>query len=224
MKKNYKIFDLLFEEDGKSEQLSVQTDDVKARSTSASVDNQIDSLILKYESSAIRDEVAKVGEKLSLAEYSIVKNSLRYLFEQDEGEEDLGDEDLGGEDLGDEGGDAEGGEKGAAPDPVGSESMQVDKPGEELTPDLDIDAFTLKTIRLIENYNHLLNMKSTIINRVRNFLDDKYGEKFASRYIEILEKQFGIKTSKFDQQTMEPASDDIFAVGANPAGAGIGGG
>ena len=36
-----------------------------------------------------------------MAEYSIIKNSLSFLFEQEE-EEDLGDEDLGDEDLGDE--------------------------------------------------------------------------------------------------------------------------
>jgi len=58
------------------------------------------------------------------------------------------------------------------------------------------------------------------LNRVKNFLDENYGDVYVNRYLETLEQEFGIEISEFDNQDMEKTSDDIFAIGANPAGAG----
>ena len=69
----------------------------------------------------------------------------------------------------------------------------------------------------------LLDIKTAIVNRIKNFLDENYGDQFVNRYLEILENEFGIETEEFDEQDMEQTTDDNFAIGANPAGSGMGG-
>ena len=128
---------------------------------------------------------------------SLSNASLRYLFEQEE--EPAAEE----------------------PDPVGSEEVTAEPAETEPVPDLDIDKFTIKVARLIMNHRKLLDVETAIINRTKNFLDENYGDKFVVRYLDILEEQFGISAQEFKMTSVEDAP---YAVGANPAGAGMGGG
>jgi len=198
----------LFEQDEKprgapEKDIYVKDGGVKARKSKHSVDDQIDALILRYESSSLQEK-----EKNSSMMESLTRKSLKFLFEQDE-EQEVGEEAAAEEE--------------AAVEPTGSEEMKVTKPGKQIIPDLDIDSFASRTVRLINNPDSLLDIKTAIINRIKNFLDENYGDQFVTRYIEILEEEFGIETSEFNESEMEQTSDDDFAVGANPAGAGIGG-
>ena len=171
----------------------------KARKADDSVDDQIDSLILMYEKRAIRDDETNLMESLK-------SSSLKYLFEQEDAPEE-------------EPADAE--EEPAEPSsPVGSEEVTAKPAEESLVPDIDIDKFTIKIARLIMNHRQLLDVENAIINRTKNFLDENYGDKFVTRYLNILEEQFGIETKEFD---IEYSEDVPLAVGANPAGAGMGG-
>ena len=151
---------------------------------------------------------------------SLRNRNLKYLVEQEE-EEPLDDFDT------DTGGETETpAEEEApeeAPDPEGSEKITVDEPGEERIPDLDTDAFAARTVRLIVNYKSLLRVEEAIGNRVKHFLDVNYGDKFVQRYIEILENQYGITLSEFEDQ--RKTEDEEFAVGAFAGGTGgLGGG
>ena len=180
----------------------IQSDDLKARKSMHSVDDQIDSLIIRYESNSIREESE---DKLT---ESLYKSSLKFLLEQEEEEE--GEE---------EGGEEEGGEE--SPAPTGSEAIGGTENTRQKVPDLNIDAFASRSVRLINNPMNLLDIKTAIINRIKNFLDENYGDQFVNRYLEILENEYGIETNEFDDQDMEQTSDDDFAVGANPLGAGM---
>jgi hypothetical protein len=171
--------------------------ELKARKADDSVDDQIDSLILLYEKRAIRDEEAKLMESLS-------KTSLKYLFEQEE--EEAAEEEAAEEEP---------------VEPTGSEEATAPAAESEPVPDLDIDKFTIKVARLIMNYRQLLDVENAVINRAKNFLDENYGDKFVVRYLDILEEQFGLTAQEFDLKSVEDAP---YAVGANPAGAGMGGG
>jgi len=215
-----KIFSLLFEEEQKADtpetSMTMTSSGLKARKAADSVDDQIDALILRYEASSIRDENKKVD---GLLEKSLVGKNLKFLIEQEEDEfaaipdEGPGLEDSPPEEEGDQ----------EAPDPVGSEKMDVDEPAEEMTPDLDIDAFAARTVRLIINFKSLLRMEEAIANRIKNFLDTNYGDKFVKMYLDILENQYGIKLEEF--KVDHPDGDEKFAVGANAAGTGgLGGG
>jgi ATP-dependent Lon protease len=165
----------------------------KARKSMHSVDDQIDALILRYEK-------ASISENDDLME-SLTKKSLKFLFEQEEEEEPADEES-------------------EAAEPTGSEAMKAKKGGEQIVPNLNIDEFASRTVRLINNPSTLLDLRTAILNRVKNFLDENYGDVYVNRYLETLEQEFGIEISEFDNQDMEKTSDDIFAIGANPAGAG----
>ena len=196
-----KLYKLLFEQQeedlGDAPEGGVQANpEPKARKADDSVDDQIDSLILLYEKRAIRDEEDQLMESLN-------KTSLRYLFEQ---EEEPAEEEPAAEEPA---------------EPVGSEDATAPAAESEPVPDLDIDKFTIKVARLIMNYRQLLDVENAIINRTKNFLDENYGDKFVVRYLDILEEQFGISAQEFNMTQVEDAP---YAVGANPAGAGMGGG
>ena len=220
MKHDAKIYNLLFEEetvDTPEKSMNMTSSGVKALKALDSVDDQIDALILKYEASSIREESKKVDGLLE----SLSERNLKFLIEQEEGEEPTDPaaaaggaaDDAGAEDDGDK----------PAPEPEGSEKMTADEPGEELTPDLDIDAFAARTIRLILNHRTLLRMEEAIINRVKNFLDKNYGENFVQSYLDILNNQYGISMESYaDERNTE---DEKFAVGAYAGGTGgLGGG
>jgi hypothetical protein len=214
MSKPSKIYNLLFEQEANVDtpetglKLVSKSTDVKARKALSSIDDQIDALILKYEASSIRDE--SIVKSDNLMERSLDTSSLEYLFEQEE--EEVAAEEAPAE---------EGGEEESAPVPTGSEAMDVDEPGEEEVPDLDIDAFAMRTVRLIMNYKNLLRVEEAIVNRIKNFLDENYGENFVDRYVSILENEYGISMAEFasDRET----EDEEFAVGAFAGGMGSSG-
>ena len=195
-----KLYKILFEQDedlGDAPEGGVDADpEPKARKADDSVDDQIDSLILLYEKRAIRDEEDSLMESLN-------KASLKYLFEQEE--EPVEDEPVEEDPV----------------EPTGSEESTAQAAETEPVPDIDIDKFTIKVARLIMNHRQLLDVETAIINRTKNFLNENYGDKFVVRYLDILDEQFGITTQEFN---MNDVDDAPFAVGANPAGAGMGGG
>ena len=206
---NEKLYKLLFEQQeedlGDAPEGGVSGDvEPKARKSDDSVDDQIDSLILLYEKRAIREDEDKLMESLS-------NTSLQYLFEQ----EDPPADDAGTDEPSDPP------EPAGDPEPAGSEVATADAAESEAVPDLDIDKFTIKVARLIMNYRQLLDVETAIINRTKNFLDENYGDKFVVRYLDILDEQFGISPEEFETVHNQDAP---FAIGANPAGAGMSGG
>jgi len=217
------IYNLLFEEtevvDTPEESMSMPDSSMKARKSLDSIDDQVDALILKYEASSIRDKDLKTRSD-GLME-SLKNKNLNYLFEEEE--DPLAEEDPEfGSDT-EEPDAADDSEKEAAPEPVGSEKMDVEEPGEEVVPDLDIDAFAARTVRLIVNHRNLLRVETAIVNRIKNFLDQNYGENFVQQYIDILENQFGMSLEEFEDE--RNIKDDNFAVGAFAGGTGgLGGG
>ncbi len=192
--------------------VSLQAPSQKARPARDSVDDQVDALILRYETSSIRDKASSV----SLDE-SLKSLNLKFLIEQ---EEEPADDPPPGEDpaAGDEAADEE------LPDPSGSEDMTVTEPAEdEEIPDLDIDAFTRRVVRLVNNYENLLKIEEAVINRAKNFLDENYGDVFVNTFLENLREKYGLETDEYD--ALPDVSDEPFAVGAFAGGTGgLGGG
>ena len=207
-----KIYDFLFEAeeliDSPEVSLNMVDTELKARKALDSIDDQVDALILRYEASSIKED-----SDVSVAS-SLKESSLKYLFEQEEGEDPAADA----------GGDDAAAEPPADQDPVGSEDMDVTKPAESQgIPNLDVDAFAARTVRLIKNYKSLLRIEEAIGNRIKHFLDENYGDKYVQRYLEVLENQYGLTFEEFkDERDIE---DDDFAIGAFAGGTGgLGGG
>ena len=201
--KNTSIYSLLFEEDSKindapEQNVKLTNTKAKARKPLNSVDKQIDALLLRYESSSIIEDEEMINE-------SLFKSSLKILLEQDE--EDAAETGGEGEEATDT--DATDADSGTS----GAEGMKASKPGDESTPNLDIDEFTGKCVRLIMNYKNLLRVEEAIINRIRNFLDNNYGDEHVERFLETLENDYGLTVEEFfdDEQDEFP---EKFAAGA----------
>jgi len=180
-----------------------------ARKSNVSVDEQIDSLILLYENKSIKND-----EDLLMEILTSKKLNLKFLFEQDE--------EAPAEEPAEE----------PAEDPVDTttsdapsdaSSATTSNPAEEdVVPDLDVSKFTSKIARLIMNYRNLLRIEDVILNRGKSFLDENYGDAFVEKYLDVLERDYGIVASEFEDE--EDIEDAPFAIGANPAGAGMSGG
>lgn len=189
----------------------------KSRDSKDSLDDKIDSLLLMYEKKSIRDEDDRIEESL------FKQSLLALLVEQDEEEVDDIPEEEVDEPVEDTTGADEDADEEEVEPPEGSEKIKNDvKPAKgQNIPDLDIDSFTMNVMRLVMNYETLLDPKDVILNRAKNFLDNNYGDAHVSRFLETVDKQYGVKGKEFK---VDYGQDAPFAVGANPAGAGMSGG
>jgi hypothetical protein len=128
-----------------------------------SVDDQIDSFILKFEKSSIEDS-DEVNLNESLEQLSL----LALLLEQD-APPSPDDEEAAPE------ADPEPEEDEPGEEVSGSEKVDVQEPADELPqPNLNIDELTKRVARLIMNSDTLLNISNVIVNRTINFLLDNY--------------------------------------------------
>ena len=212
--KKINLYKFLFEDkdvndkDATEGNVSVEDSGLKSRQSKDSVDDQIDALILKYENSSIEEKEDSLME-------SIARQSLKYLLlEQDEEVEEEPVED------------EEADEVPVTDDPTGTEDVSVAAPAaSELIPNLNIDKFTKRCVRLIVNHRNLLRIEEAIINRVKNFLDEHYGDAFVSDFLDVLETQHGISIEEFKDEVLNSQEPDVpYAVGANAGGTGGGGG
>ncbi len=210
MRSNFNLKRFLLEQDAKPRgaiesdvTVKQDTEDSKSRKSKHSIDEQIDSLILRYEAKSIRVEEDSLMESLSML-------SLGFLLRE---QEEVPAEDPA----------AAAAPADTAPDltatdtasPTGSEAPAADKPGDQEVPDINIDAFTNRMVRLLNNAERLLDFKTVIVNRAKNFLDENYGDEHVSRFISILDEEFGIEAEEFEEDTKH---DDKFAVGAKTGG------
>lgn len=128
--------------------------------------------------------------------------------EGDDGGLDLGggDEDAGGGlDLGgDDGGDA-GGEDAEA-DPIMN------------TPQINLNDFARSIARLISNYDALLDFKSVILNRTKEYIKNNYDSKTATELMAVLADNYNLKPVETHNTATPPVSPEFYAAGAMETG------
>jgi hypothetical protein len=166
----------------------------KARLSSDSLDDQLDSLFIKFESESIKTEA--------------IRSLFNLMFEAPE------DEEKEEEDL--EAGEAPApGEEEPAEQPssVGSEERDEEVSGEPGRPPLDMDQFTHRVVRLIENYDSLLDIRTVILNRAANYVLENYDEAAVGDFEDTLEIDHGLSLDPKDNEQETP-----MAIGAGPAG------
>mgnify|MGYP003651271196 FL=1 len=134
-----------------------------------SVDDQIDSMILKFEKESITDEEDELLEAI------FETKSLKALITEQEDDD----------------------EEPEADEPAGSEDVQVDEPAEAtLKPKLNVDIFSKKVARLALNSSTLLDPATVIVNRAINFLSKNYDQAHVDRMVDILNTQFDFNLGK----------------------------
>jgi hypothetical protein len=150
-----------------------------------SVDDQIDSYIIKYEA-----ESAEALEKDEEMIFEALRRRTLYglLYEQDEAPTDLFTGDPTAAPANDE-----------APPPEDSSDMKQDlKPAPLVKTPMDIDLFTKKLVRLVMNNKRMLDVESVIINRAILFLKKNYSQEYIDRMKDVLETQFDFNMDNED--------------------------
>lgn len=151
-----------------------------------SVDDQIDSYIIKYEA-----EAAEALEKDEEMIFEALRSRSLYglLYEQDEAPTDLFTGDPTQAPPADD----------EAPPPEDSSDMKSElKPAPLVKSPMDIDLFTKKLVRLVMNNKRMLDVESVIINRAILFLKKNYSQEYVDRLKEVLETQFDFNMDKED--------------------------
>jgi len=178
-----------------------------------SVDDQIDSFIIKFESDSVKSEDEEDEVARSLSEMS-----LRALInEQDApaGDAPAEEEEVDVEE--EPAPDAE-----ADEDPIDSAAVDVSEPEDLPMLPLDVDAFIKRVARLALNAETLLDVKTTIVNRALNYLRDNYDEVHAEKAVEILDSQFDFNLD--GKKEAPPAPNAVGAWAGGTGGLGGGGG
>jgi len=86
--------------------------------------------------------------------------------------------------------------------------------------DIDIESFTNSVMRLVDNYDSLLEMRNTILRRAANYLNKSYANDVIELFKESLRSNHGIEIGK----TREEVADEQFPAPAAERAGGTGGG
>ena len=199
-----KIYDLIFEE--KEDRTPEKGEGVKVgrktRLAKDSLDDQIDSLLIKYEMESIIDDEGHAD----FVSESMYNRFMKDLLTEQDGVLDPAAKEK---------------EK-----TKGSEGQEESEMGEERMPNIDIDVFTKKVARLIMNADNLLNIEQAILNRAIKFVRENYNDDHLDRFKTILDKQFDIEADlifrEFEDSPTEHNAPEGF--GAYAGGTGSGGG
>jgi hypothetical protein len=62
--------------------------------------------------------------------------------------------------------------------------------------DINIESFSNSVVRLIDNYDSLLEVRDTIVRRAINFLSKNYDKSVIETFKEVLEEQYDIELGK----------------------------
>jgi len=197
---------LFLEETAQELYASPMDSTASTRNAADSVDDQIDSFLIKFENESIISKEDEIMESLRTM-------SLNILMEQPGAEEEAAETE--GEAVAI---DAE--EEVAVDEPVGSERQTVEEPGKLPKLPIDIDLFSQKVARLVMNGPTLCDLETVIVNRALNYLKNEYDEQHAKELLGILDKQFD-----FNIDDPDAPKQDHYAVGAYAGGTGgLGGG
>jgi len=180
-----------------------------------SLDRQVDRYLAQYESDAKKTDNSTAMPNASQMEALDWRDLVKGVIVESPFMNQAGQGDKDAEDPGD-----------AAP---GADDMTGDDDANKLTmEDLDIAKFADDIVRLIENYDSLLEVRSTLMRRARSFLKKNYNEEVLTSYDNVMRDDHGMVAGE-DKQSVDdeqfPAPPAARAAGsAEPGAGGAGGG
>lgn len=109
------------------------------------------------------------------------------------------------------------------------EEKPADETGDEEKPeekkklsaeDIDIEEFASSVVRLIDNYDSLLEVRNTLARRAMNFLSDNYSPDVVSQFKIVLEDEHDITVGKSKADEEDNEFPSPVAAGAGSGGGG----
>ena len=173
-----------------------EVEDVKPESGEDSIDTQIDKYLTSYESEA------KVSKNEGL-DFRMMSRRFLIEAEEDEKEEDPpADDKTATDDATDK------------DDTASSDEEKVEEPEKLKLENIDIGSFVSDVVRLVENYDSLLEVKNTIFRRAYNKLAKSYDQETVDAFNDELLESYGVEIGKTDSEV----EDDFEAPKAGFAG------
>lgn len=160
-----------------------------------SLDAQVDKFFMDYETEA---------QSMKAEGKDWRRTVKRLLGEADE------DEDEGADDTADE----------PEEDDAGIDSPE--EPEKPSVDDINIESFVSSVVRLVENYDNLLEIKNTILRRAANFLAKNYDDATVEQFKDKLEESHGIEIGKSQRDHEDEEFAAPKAGAAGPFGSGGG--
>lgn len=163
------ISHMLFEED---------TSSIDSGTNGDSVDAQVDRYFAQYENDAkktgddLTDQDVSVAQMESIDWRDLVKGVLIEAGEGDKDEEDSTDAAPGADELTGE----------------DTEKLSTDK--------IDVEKFANDVVRLIQNYDSLLEVRSTLLRRATTFLSKTYDDDVLKAFEDTLRDEHGMEPGK----------------------------
>ena len=109
------------------------------------------------------------------------------------------------------------------------EEKPADETGDEEKPeekkklsaeDIDIEEFASSVVRLIDNYDSLLEVRNTLARRAMNFLSDNYSQDVVTQFKIVLEDEHDITVGKSKAEEEDNEFPTPVAAGAGSGGGG----
>ncbi len=80
-------------------------------------------------------------------------------------------------------------------------TVSEQKPSKLTLENIDIEAFVNSVVRLVDNYDSLLEIKNTVVRRAKNFLNKSYDEETVSTFERVLREDHGIVPGQSGSET-----------------------
>lgn len=103
----------------------------------------------------------------------------------------------------------------------GDTSDVAEEPSKLTMDDIDVESFANGVARLIDNYDSLLEVRSTLVRRAKNFLSRNYDQDVAFAFEQSMRDDHGIAPGS---SSLDLAAEEFPAPAADRAGDGGGGG
>ena len=169
-----------------SETMNKKSLNEQIRLSDDSMDDQIDSLLIGFESEASENENGETQAQYQESHF-FDRFMNKILLEKDEENDAPADPPPPPEDLTSDNSDIQGNQ--ALAPPKGK---------------INIDQFSKKVGRLIKNYQNLLDPKTVIYARAKNLLIQNYNEEAAEEFSNILSTKFGINLDNNQEENPVP--------------------
>jgi hypothetical protein len=202
--------------EGAISRMLLEDDNSAAHSSGAtgdSIDSQVDRYLAQYEGDASKadgegDDFDLGGDDVSVDQMESIdwRDLVKGVLITEAGEGDKDEE----------------GPEDAAP---GAEDMTGDEPEKLGLEKLDVEKFANDVVRLIQNYDSLLEVKSTLLRRAMSFLEKTYDDEVMKAFEDTLRDDHGMEAGKDSNELSAerfPAPNADRAAGSAQAGGGGG--
>lgn len=150
-----------------------------------SIDSQIDKFLIDYETEAKRSKNEGLDFRM------ITRRLLREEEEEEEDEDaDAPDDDAPDDDA-------------AGDDAAGDDADKDEEPKKSPLDELNMESYVASVMRLVDNYDNLLEVRNTILRRAKNYLVKNYEPEALNSFDDNLRETYGMEVGEMESERQD---------------------